>query len=233
MGREEMVIFPDDLSCGPIDRIDATSRITWWNRIWDFDDQGPRIAAFWQRLANPDETVVVWTGRGSAREHCFLLAVAHALRGQAFSLIDVTGMGMGADEPSWRGRLGTQVPNVLRGLIGTERGVGEAEQAALAARWEGLQRENAPFRVATEQGVVSVPDDYFDDDLLAEASEQPTRAARVIGGALGRGRAYMQVGDVMLLVRLVALVEAGRLVADGDPWNMRECFVRLAGPGER
>jgi hypothetical protein len=42
-----------------------------------------------------------------------------------------------------------------------------------------------------------------------------------------RERAYQQVGDVMLLVRLVALVAAGRLVADGDPWDMRTCRVWL------
>jgi hypothetical protein len=28
-------------------------------------------------------------------------------------------------------------------------------------------------------------------------------------------------------VRLVALVEEGKLLADGDPWDMRACRVRL------
>jgi hypothetical protein len=38
---------------------------------------------------------------------------------------------------------------------------------------------------------------------------------------------YMQVGDIMLLARLAALVEEGKLLADGDPWDMRACRVRL------
>ena len=38
---------------------------------------------------------------------------------------------------------------------------------------------------------------------------------------------YMQVGDVMLLAHLVALVEERKLLADGDPWDMRACRVRL------
>lgn len=38
---------------------------------------------------------------------------------------------------------------------------------------------------------------------------------------------YIQVGDTILLARLVALVEEGKLLADGDPWDMRACRVRL------
>ncbi|MDF2119576.1 DUF1835 domain-containing protein [Roseiarcaceae bacterium H3SJ34-1] len=38
---------------------------------------------------------------------------------------------------------------------------------------------------------------------------------------------YYQVGDVMLLMRAVAPVEQGKLIADGDPWDMRSCRVRL------
>ncbi len=39
----------------------------------------------------------------------------------------------------------------------------------------------------------------------------------------------MQVGDPMLLARLVALVEAGKLVADGDPWYCQDFHVQLPG----
>jgi hypothetical protein len=38
---------------------------------------------------------------------------------------------------------------------------------------------------------------------------------------------YFQVGDHMLQTRLVALIESGTLMADGDPWDMRNCRVRL------
>jgi hypothetical protein len=40
---------------------------------------------------------------------------------------------------------------------------------------------------------------------------------------------YFQTGDVMLLTRVVALVEAGELLAEGDPWDMRACRIRLPG----
>jgi hypothetical protein len=38
---------------------------------------------------------------------------------------------------------------------------------------------------------------------------------------------YMQVGDVMLRMRIVAMVDEGKLLADGDPWEMQSCRVRL------
>jgi hypothetical protein len=41
------------------------------------------------------------------------------------------------------------------------------------------------------------------------------------------GEPYMQVGPVMLLTRLVALVDDGKLLADSGPWDMRSCRVRL------
>jgi len=37
----------------------------------------------------------------------------------------------------------------------------------------------------------------------------------------------MQVGGTILQARLVALVEEGELLADGDPWDMKTCRVRL------
>lgn len=40
---------------------------------------------------------------------------------------------------------------------------------------------------------------------------------------------YIQTGDIMLLARIVALVGDGKLLADGDPWDMRSCRVRLLG----
>jgi len=35
------------------------------------------------------------------------------------------------------------------------------------------------------------------------------------------------VGDLMLHVRAVALMLHGRLLAEGEPWDIRACKVRL------
>jgi hypothetical protein len=63
---------------------------------------------------------------------------------------------------------------------------------------------------------------------LEQASTEWRKVAYVVGMTMGQNSdPYYQVGDIMLLNRLVALVEAGKLFADGDPWEMQVCRVRL------
>ena len=58
--------------------------------------------------------------------------------------------------------------------------------------------------------------------------EELRKVARVIGETMGHNmEPYIQVGDLMLLTRIVALVDQGKLMAHGDPWLMRKCEVRL------
>jgi hypothetical protein len=77
--------------------------------------------------------------------------------------------------------------------------------------------------------MVSAPADCFDELLLAQSTSEWQRMAQVIAHTMGHNdEPYIQVGDMMLLTRVVALVEAGKLLADGDPWDMRACRVRLA-----
>ncbi|HZB54750.1 MAG TPA: DUF3658 domain-containing protein, partial [Reyranella sp.] len=91
-----------------------------------------------------------------------------------------------------------------------------------------LRSQNAPFRVVTPMGLVSAPIDHFDSSILEQAAREWRSSAYVIGSTMAHNcDPYMQVDDIMLLARLAALVEDGKLLADGDPWDMRACRVRL------
>lgn len=231
---QEILSCPDDLSCGPIRVLDATARTAWRGQLYDegIFELESQVAAFWGRLASSDERLVAWIGRGSAKEYAFLFAVAHELGDRPFSVIDVA---MQRDAPLRHPKSGIELPSVvsilspalLHTLIGTERPVAPAEHAAMRGRWRTLREEDAPFRIVAATDLVSVPEDYFDAVLMSVAAAEPRKAAWIVGNALCHQRANMQVGDLMLLARLVALVKAGRLIADGDPWNMQACLVRL------
>jgi len=118
----------------------------------------------------------------------------------------------------------------LRSLLDTARPVTAQESAAASRRWRQLKSENAPLRIVTETGLASAPLDHFDHLLEDQASIGWRRVYQVIGHAMAAiPEPYRQVNSTMLLRRLVALVEDGKLVADGDPWEMQECRVRLAG----
>lgn len=94
--------------------------------------------------------------------------------------------------------------------------------------WQRLRTENAPFRIVTDAGLVSAPADCFDSLLLAQASSEWDSIRSVVATTMGlNSQPYMQVYDLMLLTRVVALVESGKLVADGDPRDMTS-KVRLA-----
>ena len=232
--NQETLSCPDDLSCGPIRVLDSTARTAWRTQFYNegIPALESQITAFWRRLATSGERLIAWIGRGSAKEHAFLLAVAHELGDRPFSIIDVAKQ---RDPPLRHPESGIELPSVvsilppalLHTLIGTECPVVPAEHATMRGRWRTLQQEDAPFRITTGTDLVSVSEDYFDAVLMSEATTEPRKAAWIIGRALCHERADMQVGDLTLLARLVALVKAGKLIADGDPWNMHACIVRL------
>jgi hypothetical protein len=75
--------------------------------------------------------------------------------------------------------------------------------------------------------LVSISVDHFDPLLLAQATKQSQSVAQIVGNTMGyNSDPYFQVGDLMLQDRVVALVDEGRLLADGDPWTM-SCRILL------
>jgi hypothetical protein len=75
---------------------------------------------------------------------------------------------------------------------------------------------------------MSAPVNYFDPLLVERATPEWRTVARIIHETVGyNSEPYMQVGNVMLGTRIVALVSEGKLLADGDPWDTRSCQVRL------
>ena len=117
----------------------------------------------------------------------------------------------------------------LASLLDSAQAISPQEAADAGRLWQRLRTQNAPFRVVTPVGLASAPIEHFDSSILEQAANGWLNAANVIGSAMAHNcEPYMQVSDIVLLARLVALVEEGELLADGDPWNIRTCRVRLA-----
>lgn len=230
---DDVIIFHDNLSCGPIDAEDSSTRLRWWASMYDehdidFDD-------FWRQIMSTPDRLVVWFGRHSAHEHAFFLALVDRLGDRPYDIIDVTGLQMPVTRPGGKAELSSPRQAVslineeeLALLLGTERAMTSQEREDAARRWRTLKSENAPFRIVTDPGLVSAPEDVFDALLLERATKDWRKVARVVAETMGHNmEPYIQVGDLMLLTRIVALVDQGKLVAHGDPWMMRKCEVRL------
>ena len=232
---DAVIPFFDDLSCGPIDSDDPSARFDWWASIHGDWPRNDREERFWRRLDASADKLVIWFSRHSAQEHAFFLALADRLGDRPFHIIDVTGIQVPIERPGEKPRLSRPKQAVaiipeseLASLLGTERPITRQEREDAARHWRKLRSENAPIRIVTETGLVSAPADVFDHLLLERATKEWRKVARVVGDAMGYNmEPYIQVGDMMLLTRIVALVESGRLIAHGDPWSMRQCEVRL------
>jgi hypothetical protein len=230
---DEVLRFPDDLSCGPIDSDEPADRAAWWIQ---FHDHGSKVEArlreFWDRLATTDARLVVWFGRNAASELAFFLACADRLGERPFDIMDVQLPMVKAEDGSgvYPGRHVAVVgEDQLLTLFGTERPITAGEREEARQRWRRLRAENAPFRIVTETGLASAPIDVFDDWILSEATAEWRSAGRIVGDALAyHGDPYRQVGEVMMWARLAALVDEGKLVAHGDPLH-RSAPIRLPG----
>ncbi len=233
--HDEVLRFRDDLSCGPIASDEPQARARWWNRHYDIPEVETTLTEFWQRVTDTDDRLVVWFGRHSALELAFFLTWADRLGHRPYHIIDVTGRRLpftrydGTTLATSPAQAVSIVPSdALRSLLGTERPITAQESEESAQRWQRLKSENSSFRVVTEAGLESAPADHFDPLLLEQTTAEWQMTAVVIGRTMGyNSDPYLQTGDLMLLTRVVALVEAGKLIAEGDPWDMRSCRIRL------
>lgn len=232
-GRDDdLLVFQDDLSYGPIADMTPTARAARWQM--DAIDIEDNLTSFWSN-ANEAERLVIWFGRHSARELSFRLAWAWRMSGRPYHAIDVTGLrlpvtwGNGTEGVIEFAQAVSIIPgNGLAQLFGREKAISPAEDIPNQLTWEKLMADNAPFRVVTADGLASAPKDHFDALLLEQASSEWKSVAFVIGGAIGLSSSpYLQVGDVALHERVIALIENGALIADGDALNIRTCRVRL------
>lgn len=235
-GRSEPVLrFRDDLSCGPIDPAEPAVRQAWWETMYESPEVEGELKEFWHRIAATEERLVFWFARHSASELANFLSFADRMERRTFDIVDVTGFQWsftrrdGTPGSGGPAQAASLIPETyLVALIDSERPFADREKDEAIRHWRKLRSENAPLRVVTPEGLASAPVDHFDPILLESASREWQRTARVVGEALARTyEPYYQVGDLVLLARVVALVEAGKLIAEGDPWHMQASRVRL------
>ena len=232
--QQDVLSFPDDLSHGPIAWGTSLERAAWWSHIRE-----PRLEddleAFWLRLETTKRRLVIWFGRHFASELAFFLALADRLGDRPYDIVDVTNLQWTFTRPDGTsavsqpaGAVAMVPPDRLVAQLPTARPLSPQEAGEAGRLWQRLRAQNAAFRVVTPTGLASAPIDHFDASILEQAAREWRSAASVIGSTMAHNcDPYGQVGDVMLLARLVTLIEERKLLADGDPWDMRACRVRL------
>ncbi len=99
--------------------------------------------------------------------------------------------------------------------------------------WMKLTRENALVRML-EGGkkIVSREDSFYDAEILKNITGEWQKVSRVLQNTLNRMK--IKTGDVFLMWRIRMLVEAGRIITEGDVHKDWKSFdVKLPGPGKQ
>lgn len=217
---DSLLACRDDLSCGPIASNEPASRAAWWGQFHDMAEVEEELRAFWDQVKGTDAHIVLWFGRLAADELACFLACAERLVDREYSAVDVT-------ELRDFSCVSILQPETLGQLLGAQHTLGSQERRQAADRWRRLRSEDAPFRVATPEGLLSAPAEHFDSALLSHVDAAWRNVNLVVAETMVLSfEPYWQVGDLMLKARLVALAESGRIELTGHPTE-RGTMVRL------
>ncbi|MCZ0732719.1 DUF3658 domain-containing protein [Phreatobacter sp. AB_2022a] len=232
---DDVLAYRDDLSCGPIAAGSPDVRAAWWRQFTDWPEAESQFRSFWDDATASADRLIVWFSRWSAQELAFRLAWSSQMRDRPYHVIDVAGHRVPLRRPDGsvvqsRPLIATSIApdDGWATLLDSEQPVSMQEDVLHREVWARLEAENAPFRVVTPTGLASAPLDHFDRILLELARPDWKSMSSIVGHGLAASlEPYLQVGELMLRARLVALVTNGALVADGDPRDMRTCRIRL------
>ncbi|WP_051178905.1 DUF3658 domain-containing protein [Nocardia concava] len=217
---EAVAWFPDDLSCGPLIPDDPAARehwAEWWDEMVTAQTGAPpdppmslaeELAQFWDTVAAA-ERLVVWYGRDNAGELSFFHALCDRLPDRPLEAVELLGAA------------GAYAPEELARYLPRPEPVTADERAAARHTWQRITRENQTFRIVAGE-LTSAPADHYDKALLDAAAPDWTVIARVVAPVM----AARNVGDAPLFWRVKALVDSGALLADGNPWLVRQTKIK-------
>lgn len=191
----------------------------------DEPDVEAQIAEFWQCVTTTNAELVVWLSSRSASESCGLLELVWRVKQTAISVVDV------ADRTASFAFV-TDGDIVAQQLHERATRISDLERKRHELAWQRLRKENAAFRVLTDSGLASASITFFDDILLAHATDDWRSFASVVRDtSVQLSQPYRQCSEEVLFARLLALVEAGVLEgeANGELWSYASAVRRANG----
>ena len=240
--NDQITIFFDDLSFGPINPCDSSLRAKWVENELGrtgWDDITAESEQFWRVAPSPDHRTVAWLTRRSAKEYAGFLEWSWRMRGAPYDVVDLSNV-----KVSRRPEHGSPQPPVLAmslgmlhpDIISRDRlwELAEPLQQTVRERyrdlWQQLRSENAPLRVIEGDELVSAPISFFNLLLMSFVTENWRKVARIVGEALvaPMDNCIIGPGDLFLSARVNALVESGHLEIRGQSaFEMHASEVRL------
>lgn len=219
--RQHVVDLTDNLDWGPIATDNFEGRQAWLNSNiplqemgWDWIADGHRK---FEAKVKDDPDRLVWIAPQSASELCALYWFLDRIGGEGIRMIVV-------DYPlrnAWRGAppgtLGElSVEHFLELLNDAERKPWNPARFT-QNRWKELQADASLLRIVNGNLINSVREDYFDEQLLAQCTDEWQKWHRIVGNTMVcLWEQNHRADDLFLSWRLRVLAEQKRIVSNRE-----------------
>ena len=247
----EVLLIRDDFAVGPLTNLDEEEgwqqRVEWWRSLLEGSPYGTQLAGSFddrntvkelqEKLdANPDLQAWIWMGQNQ-HDVCgyfWLMRQLSTYQGRIMVLYL-------NNLPFLNEKGQLYYPTTIHDILPKEilkakklsRPITLSEFEVDPDEWKRLVDENGGVRIL-EGGkkIESEGENFYDKELLKNASAEWQKAGRVLSNTLHRMK--IKTGDVYMMWRMKNLVSNGQLEAMGDTnKNWKDFDVKLANPVDK
>ena len=242
----EVILVRDDFAVGPISGLETEegwqARMDWWRSLSEgspyshlhgsFDDR-ETVKEIVQKLeTDPEQQVWIWMGQNQhdVTGYYWLMQQFAAFQGRILvvylnNLPFINEKGQ-LFYPSWLHEI---QPKEFLKAKKLARPITASEFEIDPDEWRKLAEENSPVRIL-EGGkkIVGKDESFYDTDILRNLTTEWQKASRALVNILHRMK--IKTGDIYMMKRMKALIEAGKIEVSGDPAGAWKDFdVKLPG----
>ncbi|OAB29933.1 hypothetical protein PMSD_19130 [Paenibacillus macquariensis subsp. defensor] len=180
--------------------------------------------------------VILWHG-GNTSDEIGLRFVSFLLQNKniQFEEVDVTEYSRHI-EYKVRDLQNKEIPYVIRSLgempserildaLQMKKSVSHTKIEGLINDWEEWSQTKDLLRRLLDGKVVAVSEDYYDESILENTSNEYQKPSRVVGEVMGKSD--QSIGDMYLTFRVYQMIQQGKLSYQGNLESSREFEIRL------
>lgn len=234
--QNKIIAFTDMLTNGPIQNLanknGVANRLTWLCTfiVESHEDKslvdyyGSSYSIFNEISA--DDKVIIWHGENAVE----MLSLMYAIKVLAdYELYEMPVTELLSCSPANNGNLvwhtSELTPELVIRLMDNEKIISPNRINELINNWDELEKTQNILRIMENNQIISVNDDYYDNVIIANCSEDFETAGRIIGKSISDS--LNNASETFLARRLLLLNNEGIVEIDGNLNKLYSCNVRL------
>ncbi|KAJ53570.1 hypothetical protein BD780_001317 [Clostridium tetanomorphum] len=230
--------FFDDLSNGPIyGKVDLGDRINWCKKLIKeykaeyIEDLRENYYKFNKKLSKitSEDTVYFWIGNNASE----LVALMYTLEKlnlplENMYIINVSQVtyNQGLINEFTPRSVGEVSSNRLSEILETKKKIKKETYNSLLNNWNKIKEEKGKLRIYKDGQVITVKEDYFDNQILKYTPKEFRKCARVVGKTIGYSE--KSISDYYIFLRIQQLIKNGLIEYKGNFKLMREMEVKIS-----